>query len=430
MLADLQEQRGQKIDALKAIVSKAETERRDLSEQETTEFNAGKKEIEALEERISRAQFLADAERRAEATPVGAGGDRKFNIECRKYSLIKAIAAQAGLNVDASRECEISAELERRNGLKAQGIFAPMQIFEKRVTTTTGAPGGSNIIATDLLAGQFIDLLRDALATQRLGARILNGLVGNAAIPRLKTGASGTWIAENAGLTAADGAFDQVTLSPKTVGALIEISRLMLMQSTPDVEGIVRNDFAQMVARAIDKVALVGGGVSEPTGVLSTAGIGDVAGGTNGLAPTWANIIALIGTIAGNNALAGSLGFASNAKFTTKCCSVLKSTGDTTSNFIMETPGDGTLAGYPIAMTNLVPSNLVKGASGAVCSALIFGDFSDLLIGYWSAFDLLVNPYESTAYTKGNVQVRAMATCDVAIRQPKSFAAIKDLLTT
>ena len=64
-----------------------------------------------------------------------------------------------------------------------------------------------------------------------------------------------------------------------------------------------------------------------------------------------------------------------------------------------------------------------------MCSALIYGNWSDLLLGYWSAFDLLVNPYESTAYSKGNVQIRGMLTMDVQVRQPASFAAIQDLTT-
>jgi HK97 family phage major capsid protein len=92
--------------------------------------------------------------------------------------------------------------------------------------------------------------------------------------------------------------------------------------------------------------------------------------------------------------------------------------------------GRDTLADYPLVATSLVPSNLVKGTSGAVCSALIFGNFSDVLLGYWSELDILVNPYESTAYTKGNVQVRGFITMDVKLRHPESFAAIQDMLTT
>jgi hypothetical protein len=78
------------------------------------------------------------------------------------------------------------------------------------------------------------------------------------------------------------------------------------------------------------------------------------------------------------------------------------------------------LAGYTCASSTLVPSD-------STGNRIIFGNWSDLMLGYWSAFDLLVNPYESTAYSKGNVQVRGMLTMDVAVRHYESFAAALDL---
>ena len=71
------------------------------------------------------------------------------------------------------------------------------------------------------------------------------------------------------------------------------------------------------------------------------------------------------------------------------------------------------LAGFPLTASSNVPSNLVKGGSGAVCSALIFGDLSEVIIGLWSELDVLVNPYGETAYLKGNVQIRGFVTFDM-----------------
>jgi HK97 family phage major capsid protein len=429
-LPSLKEARAQKSDAIRAIVAKATTENRDLSEQEQSAFEAGKKDIEKLEKDIGNAEFLADMERRMEGQPVG-DKDQKFDTECRSFSLLKAIALQSGLHVDAGREIEISQELSRRNG-PGQGILVPTAIFEKRVMTTLlpGGGPGSNIIPTDYRPDMYIDILRSKIVCQRMGARVLSDLVGNLAIPRKTKSATSGWVAENAPLSPSDMEHGQLTMSPKHVGCLSEFSRNMLLQSSPDVEALARDDFAADLATAVDLGALVGGGTNEPVGVLSTVGIGDVAGGIAGLAPTWQNIVSLIAMVNTNNALDGALGFVGNAKTSGKMASVLKSTADTASNFIMSDPGADRLAGYPFGQTNLVPSNLVKGGSGAVASALIFGDWSQLLIGYWSSFDLLVNPYDSVAYPKGNILVRGMLTCDVAVRQPKAFAAIKDILTT
>jgi HK97 family phage major capsid protein len=199
----------------------------------------------------------------------------------------------------------------------------------------------------------------------------------------------------------------------------------MLQQSSPDIETVVQDDFAGILAAAVDRAAINGGGSNEPDGILQTAGIGDVAMGTNGGPITWAKVVDLISEVEIDNAM--GTGMLSNPKVIKSGRKTLKESGDAGAGYVIDMPDR--LAGYALESTNLVPSNLDKGTSSGVCSALIFGNFGDLILGYWSSFDLLVNPYESTAYSKGNVQVRAIITMDVAVRHPESFAAIKDLTT-
>jgi hypothetical protein len=83
--------------------------------------------------------------------------------------------------------------------------------------------------------------------------------------------------------------------------------------------------------------------------------------------------------------------------------------------------------GYSAAFTNVVPGDLTKG-TGTGLSAVIYGAFSDLVIGFWSELDVLVNPYAEGPYSRGNVQVRTALTADVAVRHPESFAVIRDAL--
>jgi HK97 family phage major capsid protein len=428
-LAELKERRAARTDAIRAIVNKATSEKRDLTDQEQAAFDTGKQEIERIERDLRNAEFLAEAERRMQGEPVG-NGDNRFETECRQFSLFNAIRSQMpGVTGDFGREIEISKELERRSGRPAQGMLCPTSVFEKRVVTTAlpaGGPG-SNLIGTDWRADQFIDILRDAMVVRRLGARVLNGLVGNVDIPRLKASATGQWVAENSPLTASDVQLDKVSFTPKHAGAFTEVSRNMILQSSPDVEALLRDDLAALLARAVDSVAIQGGGSNQPTGVLANSNTTAVTTGGNGAAITWANVIAAIASAELANALTGSLGFATNAKVTKSMSTTLKSTADTSSNFILGEPGANSLAGYPLAISNLVPSNLTRG-TGTNLSALIFGDWSQLMIGYWSEFDLLVNPFDATAFPKGNVLIRGMMTCDVQIRQPKAFAYINDLI--
>lgn len=428
-LRELQEQRSMTVAAMRGIVDKAEAEHRDLSAEETAKFDTLKAEAAKVEASITRQATLDELERRATGTPISGTGDHTFDDEVRQFSLVKAIAAASGMSVDAGREREISAELERRSGRKAQGIMVPMAALEQRVLTTAlPADGaGSNLVSMDHRGDLFVDALRQRLVIRRLGARVISGLVGNLEIPNLKASASTGWVAENSALTASDPKFGSITMNPRHAGGIVEMSRQMLLQSSPDVEALVRADLSAVLAEAVDKVAVVGGGANEPTGILATSGIGDVAIGTTGGALTWDKVNDLMAELEIDNADEGNLAFLTNAKVRNAARKALKVSGDASGGFIWSEPN--ALAGYPAAVTNLVPSDLVK-STGTGLSALIFGNFQDLILGFWSELDLLVNPYESTAYAKGNVSVRAMMTLDLAVRHTESFAAIQDVATS
>ena len=382
--------------------------------------------------KIERLQTVDDAERRMQGQPIH--GDAHLDAEVRNYSLTRAIAGAAGLAVDDGRERELSAELAKRSGRSFEGICVPLSLFthaprpvEQRVFSTTNPGGGpgSNLIATDYRGENFIDILRPNSVVYRAGATMLTGLVGNVAILRLQVSTTSAWVGESSAISAGDPQAEQVTLSPKHGGLITEYSRNMLLQSSPDVEQLLRLDFAANIASGIDKAAIKGGGTNEPVGILATSGIGDVPGGANGLAPTWANVLTLISTV--QNANGRALGFLTTFNAIKKMRSTVRQ-ASTDSLMIME--GKDTLADYPLGASNNVPNTLTKGSSGAVCSALIFGDFSEVLIGVWSEVDVLVNAFESTAFSKGNVQIRAMCSLDVKLRHPASFAATQDMLTT
>ena len=429
-MKDLLEARSRTVAGMREITDKPEGDGGDLSDDQAKRFDAFKTDLEQVEKRIERQAIVDEADRRMNGQQVAGTGDARLDMEMRSFSLVRAIAARAGMNVDDGRERELSTELQRRAGRTAQGFFVPLSVFhepvEERVVTTTlpaGGPG-SNIIATDLLEGQFIDRLRAALRVRQLGARVLTGLVGNVDIPRLKLSATSGWVAENTALTASDVEVDQVAVRPKHAGALVEFSRNMLMQASPDVEQLVRRDFAAILAEAVDDVAIEGGAAEEPDGVLATAGIGDVPVGANGGAITWNLVIDLIAEVEIDNAEGSA--FMTNSKVVKSARKTAKVTA-TDSVMIMQRPTE--LAGFPLASTNLVPSDLLKG-TGTDLSALLFGNWGDLILAFWSELDVLVNPFETTAFKKGNVQVRGMLTMDVAVRHPESFAAIKDINTT
>jgi HK97 family phage major capsid protein/HK97 family phage prohead protease len=353
--------------------------------------------------------------------------------EVQRYSWMRAINALASPNDTyaqqaAAFEREVSDAVAKKTGKPSKGLFVPSDVQKRDLVVGTPSAGG-NTVAVDLLASNFIDLLRNKMRVRQMGASALDGLIGNIAIPRQTGGATAYWVAESGAPTESQQAFDQVVMSPKTVGAFTDISRKLLLQSSIGVESFVQNDLATVLSLAIDLAAINGAGTSDPRGILNVVGIGDVAGGANGLAPTWAHMVDLWTDIAVANADFGSMGVLTNNKVVGKLMSTLKSAG--VSGYVCETFPDASgmtsVGGMRVGVSNQVPSNLVKGSSGAVCSAIIHGNWADLIIGMWGGLDLMVDPY--TGGTAGTVRIVALQDVDVAVRHPESFSAMKDALT-
>ncbi|MFM6052928.1 MAG: phage major capsid protein, partial [Sphaerospermopsis kisseleviana] len=152
----------------------------------------------------------------------------------------------------------------------------------------------------------------------------------------------------------------------------------------------------------------------QPTGILNQANVPTVALGTNGAAPTWASIVQMETELAQDNADVGSLGYLTNAKVRGKLKTTVKNPVGTDSDWIWENGTDpviGMLNGYMAGVSNQVPSNLTKG-TGTNLSAIIFGNFADILIGEWGVLEILPNPYGS-GYDSGSIEIRALQTVDV-----------------
>ncbi|CUA98225.1 phage major capsid protein [Thiomonas bhubaneswarensis] len=372
------------------------------------------------------------------------------NPQAREFSISRAImAAASGDWRKAGYEREVSAEIGRRSGRDTSGLFIPVGALAPQrrdgYSTLTTAAGGA-VVATDLLGGSFIDVLRPRCRVLQLGATVLSGLVGNVDIPRRTAAGPAQWITEGQSLTQGQGAFDVVSLRPRTVGSITTISRNLLMQGTPDAEMLVRADMVAGLAAAIDLAAIKGtGAAGQPLGILNQAGIGSVAGGTDGAAITYDHLIELAGVVAVANADGPAQGYLLNPQTITALLKLKTTQGAYlvpvgASNGETVAPAGGgfapgsdrpafTALGFPVAASSNVPSDLTKGA-GTNLSAAIFGNWADLLIGEWGVLEVLPNAYASGAYEAGAVQIRAMQTIDIAVRHAQSFAAMKDAITS
>jgi HK97 family phage major capsid protein/HK97 family phage prohead protease len=385
--------------------------------------------LDAIQRGLTTEQFQAEALTKLASAPLPTADIGLDKRETKRYSLLRALNALANPGDAAAQraaafERECSEAAAAKLGKQSRGFMVPTEIQKRDLNVTTATAGG-NLVATDLLGGSFIDALRNAMVIDKMGTRMLTGLVGNIAIPRLSGTGTAYWVAENTAPTESDQTIAQVTMSPKTVGAFTDISRRLLLQSSLDVEAMVQTDLATILGLAIQQAAINGSGASnQPSGILTRV-TASVIGGANGAAPTWANIVQLESDVAVANADVGTLGYLTNARVRGKLKTTSKVTGQ--NGFVWD-DGDTPMNGYRTAVTNAVPSNLVKGTSGSVCSAIVFGNFADLVIGMWGSLDLMVDPY--TGSTAGTVRVVALQDVDVQLRNVVSFATMVDALTT
>jgi HK97 family phage major capsid protein/HK97 family phage prohead protease len=333
--------------------------------------------------------------------------------ESRSFSFLRAINYLSNPTDRSAREAaafeiEASEAAAAKLGRQSRGITIPQDVLRRDLNVGTASAGG-NLVATELDAGSFIDLLRNASALDQAGATVLTGLTGNVAIPRQSGAATAYWVAESGSPTESQQTVDQVSLVPRTVAAYTDFSRRLMIQSSIDVENMVRSDLASVIALKIDAAGLYGtGSNSEPLGLKNTTGIGteDFAAA----APTFAEVVALESDVATANALLGTPVYLMNAAMRGNLKTTKKDAGS--GIFIME---NGEVNGYRGVLSNQV-------ASGD----LWFGNFADLIIGYFSGLDLMVDPY--THSTSGTVRVVAMQDCDIAIRHPESFSRGNDTL--
>lgn len=356
--------------------------------------------------------------------------------EARQFSFVKAIRAStdpAWGQRNAGLELEASRAFEQKIGKAPQGIWIPPEVLQRDLTAGTATAGG-NLVGTEHLAGEFVDIFRNRSHVVTLGATELSELNGDVSIPTQTGASTAYWIPENGAPTESSLSFGQLLLKPKTLGGYVDFSRKLVLQASPAIESLVRRDLASVLAIELDRAAINGSGSGEePRGILNTSGIGSVVIGTNGGVPTWEHMLELESALATSNADFGSLGLLTTPACRKKLKGTPKVSGDAGAGFVWETaPADqngfGRVNGYRAASSGNVPANLTKGTSSGICSAIVFGNWADLVIGRWGGLDLLTDPYAMS--TSGGVRVIALMDVDFGIRHAASFAVIKDALTS
>lgn len=359
--------------------------------------------------------LLQIMEQRGEKNPQSTAKLGLGDGETKRYSLMNAIRAVADKNwTNAGFELECSREIAKRLNTVTDPnkFYVPFEVQQRRMpmkrdlTVGTSTAGG-HLVGTENMS--FIEVLRNRSVAYRMGARRMAGLVGNVTVPRQTAAATAYWLStEGTSITESQQTFGQMALSPKTVGAYTEISRQLMLQSSPDAESIVTDDLGKVAALAIDVGVLRGAGTGgEPTGIVNTAGIGAVAG-AGFLAAAFARTLEFQTDVAVANVMPNRGGYVTTPAVAASLMQVVKYSG-TASPIWEGNVFDGQIVGYP-AMS----SNQMTAAS------MIYGDWDQVVVAEWGVLQVEVNPYAN--FQAGIIGVRAMVSVDVGLRYAAAFS--------
>ena len=340
---------------------------------------------------------------------------------------------------------ELSREVESKGHKRSteKSFLVPFTALSERATYVAGTANvGGNLIAPDLLAGDFIEALRNQSVMLQAGVKTMNGLVGDVAIPRRSGVGSTYWLSsETTAITFSNSTFDQISLSPKNLAAIQKHSRQVLLQGTPGIEELIRSDLRDGLQLEMDRAILNGSGSSgQPTGIMGTSGINSVAIGTNGGAVTLEKIVDLETAVMEDNGAVNpnAVRYLTNYKVM-GALKKLRAGGSAAGdgaflyNSDLSAIGRGgtpaVLNGYGVLPSNQVPSNLTKGSSSGVCSAIVYGDFSQCIMGTWGGGLEITVGEDADDFSKALTSIRGILTMDVAVRNPVSFGTIADITT-
>ena len=399
-LAELREKRAGLVSEMRTLHDKAANENRDMSADEGTRFDTLKTEERSVAKQIERAEALAEMERRSDAAPLDEQGR-----ETRSFSVAKAIQESMTGRL-TGREAEVNAELSR--GRETRGVMIPTAaLLEHRAVTTFSPNNGDGGLLVGRQTMPVTEHTRPLLLVEGLGATVMRDLVGNVDLPRMVESGSVSWVAEHTDAVRSDPKFASASMSPKTVAGEYEVSRRMILQSSTAIEELLRRDLGILLRQALDGAAINGRDGREPLGILNTPGIKKVFTSPL-LSDTTAELISSLEM----DDFTGTQGFLTSPKVALMARKVRDSEG-------RSIPISEVFHGFAPSFTNQVPAN--RGDKSDK-SALIYGQWSELVIGYWSGVDILVNPYHSAVASKGGVLIHAFLDADVVVREPKAFA--------
>lgn len=416
------------------LVNKAETEKRELSADETTILRNIQSEVEAFENQIKDAELR---EKFAKKSVEGKKSNDGMNAEEREMSNFSMTKFFNSINrnepiTGLEREILDEGVTEARSlGASSNGHYINLKALnaiQKRAMSAGSASAGGNFVQTDKMG--FFDVLRANRVLDKVGAEWEMGMVPNVDYTGFSTGWTFADAAENATAADADAVTVNRAVSPKRIAGKILLSNQLMIQD-PTMDAKLLQSLQNALYPYVEGKVLTGTGTSNAmTGITANATAATLALGTNGGAPSLTYIQNMRKTLLNGNVDASKIFWLINPNTE----ALLMATPVDTGSGAMLIPygsyfngATGFINNIPYLVTSNLPNNLTKGTSSSNCSAVIAGDFSNLKVCQWGGLDIVIDPY--TAAAEGQTRIICNTYWDTTIKRAGTIVKTLDLIT-
>ena len=255
------EERAEVIEKMEGLVASAEG--RDLSSDEQSNFDSLNEKVEELNKMAVRAESFE----KLQATKAVKEVTENTPSEVREYSFQDAMnQAATGRLEGLVKEMDQEARNEARyTGQSFKGIAIPSSVLT-RAAVATGAGNATEVMA-------WTDQLEANLVLASAGANFYTA-VDNQKFPVFSAINSG-FVAETGGSApAANGTASSVSLTPKKLISIVNVSAEAIAQNA-SIEAALRRNMAQSVAATLEAALLGTGDVTNaPTSIFADAATG------------------------------------------------------------------------------------------------------------------------------------------------------------
>ncbi len=239
----LRDKRNSDWEKAKAILDRADTEKRSLTDEEDREFNAYNDEIDKTDTRLktvldseSRSREVDAAYNALAGKPQGRADENSFLGEVRSWAMQR----------DGAKSYMV---VNRSNAM------GPLNLRSLQSNTTNG----SATVPTDFY-DQLIAYLIEVSGILQTGPSVLTTQGGETIqVPRATQHVTATTAAQAGNLPTADAVFDQKTLGAQKFAALTHVSRELIDDTGVDILGYLARTAGRAIGNSFGSALVLGG---------------------------------------------------------------------------------------------------------------------------------------------------------------------------